>query len=463
MPRRNRARSVSAARPIVEAVEGRTLLSTYLVTNTNNAGSGSLRQAITDANNHTGADVIQFKIGSGAKTISPTSQLPTVNGPTVIDGSTQPGFAGKPLIEINGASAGGAEGLKLTGGSSTVKSLVINRFSNSGIMIMGKGGNKIVGCYIGTDKTGATALANKAHGIFVQSDNNTIGGTTAAERNILSGNIKAGVFLYSAAAHHNKVLGNYAGTDVTGTKAIKNLNGVHVNGGKYNTIGGTTAGSRNVLSGNIHDGALINSTGANYNTVLGNYIGTNAAGTAKLGNGWYGVEISQANNVVGGTVTGARNVISANGYAGVVMYLTTGVNNRVEGNFIGTDYTGTKDLGNVGCGVDITNGAKNNIVGGSTAAARNVISGNDLSGVGIYNSSSYNSVLGNYIGLCCYGKALPNAKNGVLINNGSSNNTVKNNRIAYTTYKAVQISSGSTTQAGTNTTYAKVLAGMPLV
>ena len=460
---RHPARQTRAATAVMEAMEGRTLLSTYYVTNTNNSGAGSLRQAIVDANKHSGADVIAFKIGSGAKTISPTSALPSVTGPTVIDATTQPGFAGKPLIELSGAKAGGAEGLKLTGGSSTVKGLIINRFANSGIMIYGKGGNKITGNFIGTDRAGSLAAGNKAHGVFVQAPDNVIGGTTSKDRNIISGNGKAGVYFYSSSAKNNKVQGNYVGTDVTGNKAVKNLNGVQMSGAPYNTVGGTVSGARNVLSGNTHDGVLINSTGAKYNNVQGNYIGTNAAGTARLGNGWYGVEISQSYNVVGGTTAAHRNVISANGYAGVVMYLSSGTNNRVEGNYIGTDYTGRKDLGNKGAGVDITNGAKHNTVGGTTSAHRNIISGNDLSGVGIYNSSSYNKVLGNYIGLCCQGYALPNTKNGVVINNGSSNNTVKSNRIAYTTYKAVQISSGSTSQAGSNTLYAKVTTGLRLV
>jgi hypothetical protein len=261
------------------------------------------------------------------------------------------------------------------------------------------------------------------------------------------------------------VTGNYFGTDVTGTKKIANQNGVHVNGGQYNTIGGLTAGARNVLSGNIHDGVLINSGNAKGNNIQGNYMGTNAAGTGALGNGWYGVEISQPENIVGGTVAGARNVISANGYAGVVMYLLTGVNNRVEGNYIGTDYTGTKDLGNVGAGVDLTNGAKNNVVGGTTIAARNVIAGNDRIGVGIYNSSTGNQVLGNYIGICANGCSLLNAKNGVLVNNNSSGNVVKANWIAWVggAYKAVQISSGAATQAGTNTLYSTTTLGLKLI
>jgi hypothetical protein len=453
------------SRPVVafEAMESRTLMSTYMVTSTGDSGAGTLRQAILSANSSAGADTIKFAIGSGAKTISPISKLPALTGPTVVDATTQPGFAGKPLIELNGTNAGStADGLKLTGGASTVKGFIINRFSGSGIFIYSKGGNRIVGNYIGTDKTGGLAQGNKAHGILVQSSGNTIGGTASADRNVIAGSLKAGVFVYTSAASANTILGNYIGTDVTGTKKLANNNGVQINGGANNTVGGTAAGSRNLLSGNTRDGILIVSTGSSSNKVQGNYIGTNAAGTGRLGNGWYGVEISQPNNVVGGTTSSARNVISANGMAGVVFYLTTGTGNRVEGNYIGTDFTGTKDLGNVGCGVDATNGASRNTVGGSTTASRNVIAGNDMSGVGIYNGSSYITVQNNYLGIGSTGMALPNSKHGVMVVS-SSNNTVKDNKIAVlNTFNAVQLSGGSASQSG-NTLFAKATLGLRVI
>ena len=206
------------------------------------------------------------------------------------------------------------------------------------------------------------------------------------------------------------------------------------------------------------------SGGTANNTVQGNYIGTTAAGTARLGNGWYGVEISQHDNLVGGTTAAARNVISANGHDGVVFYLTTSVHNRAEGNFIGTDFTGTKDLGNSGAGVCATNGAHDNTVGGATAACRNVIAGNDLFGVGIYNGCSAITVQNNRIGIDANGLALLNAKNGVVINNGSSTCCVRDNTIATAgSYRAVQISSGSTTQSSANSLYLDVTAGLRLV
>src|SRR4051812_26877147 len=97
----------------IEPLEGRTLMSTYTVTNANDAGAGSLRQAILDANGHKGADTVAFAIGSGAKTIPPASRLPGLDDGTSVDASTQPGYAGKPLITLNGAAAGGGvDGIK---------------------------------------------------------------------------------------------------------------------------------------------------------------------------------------------------------------------------------------------------------------------------------------------------------------------------------------------------------------
>src|SRR5215213_2909311 len=159
--------SISAA---IESLEGRTLLSTYTVTNANDAGGGSLRQAILDANAHGGADTIKFAIGSGAKTINLARGLPALGDNLTIDGTSQPGYAGKPLVTLNGSGAGSStDGLKITGGNVTVRGLVVNRFGGSGLLVLGKGSNRIADCYIGTDSSGNAAAANNAHGVLLQS------------------------------------------------------------------------------------------------------------------------------------------------------------------------------------------------------------------------------------------------------------------------------------------------------
>jgi titin len=412
---------------VVEALEARRLLSTYTVTNANDSGAGSLRQAMLDASRHAGADVIQFAVGSGgAKTISPRSPLPDLGDGTVLDATTQPGFAGKPLISLSGSGAGAStDGLRITrGGGVVVRGLAIKNFGGSGILIAGSGGNRIAANYVGTD--GSYDNGNKAHGILVQSPDNLIGGYARADRNVISGNGLSGVFLYTAAAARNAVVGNFIGTDAAGARSIANAkNGVQINGAAGNWVGATKQGARNVISGNGNDGVLIVSAGATLNVVQGNFIGTDATGSKRLGNGWYGVEVSQADNVVGGAARGARNVVTANVYGGVVMYLSSAHGNRIQGNFIGTDCTGTKDLGNVVRGLEFTNGAHDNLAGGSKFSQRNVISGNDGGGVGFYSNSAMNLLYGNYVGTSADGAhALGNTGAGVMVTDHAGTNLV---------------------------------------
>jgi titin len=451
--RRNRSAltaAAAAAAPVVESMEERVLFNTYIVSNTYNSGSGSLRDAIYKANAHSGADTIQFKIGSGLKTIAPTSSLPAVTGATYIDGTTQGGYAGKPLIELRGNSGGGGNGLLLTGGSSTVKGLIINRFSSCGILIINHGGDTIKNCYLGTDSSGRYDYGNGAKGIVVQASNNTIGGTYSSDRNVISGN-GCGIQLYTSAASYNKILGNYIGTDYTGTKAIPNsTDGIAIRSAAHNTIGGTTSGARNVISGNGTDGIVCNGSGANYNTILGNYIGTNASGTARLGNNNYGVEISEAHNTVGGTTAGSRNVISGNKYSGVVLWLASGSDNKVIGNYIGTDYSGKYDLGNYWRGVEITNGSSHNYVGGYSSAERNVMSGNESDGVRVYQGSD-NWIIGNYIGFGSDGyTSRGNTGDGIRLPSANSVH-IDNNKIGNNSGAGVNATTSSSCSMSGNT------------
>jgi parallel beta-helix repeat protein len=414
----------------VDRLEDRTLFNAYTVTNVNDSGTGSLRQAIKDANAHLGADIISFNIGGGGglRTISPTSGLPSVTDPVTIDATTQPGFAGKPLIEIRGDRAGtsSVNGLRVDAGSSTIKGLIINRFSGYGIFLYGKGSNAIRGNWIGLDNTGTADAGNLQYGVFVGSATNTIGGTSSAYRNVISGNDSAGVKFYGAGATGNVVQGNYIGTNATGSAAVGNGAGVHVNEAPGNTIGGSASGARNVISGNKSDGVLVNGTGAINNTIAGNYIGTDATGANRVGNNSFGVEISQPSNTVGGTVGGSRNVISGNTGDGVALYLSTANSCKVQGNFIGTDATGTKDLGNTVDGLMLSDGAYNNTIGGTTSSARNVISGNDGRGVGVFSGAKTNTMAGNYIGTNAAGTgALGNGAAGVnLISTAGTGNVI---------------------------------------
>ncbi len=329
----------------------------------------------------------------------------------------------------------------------TIKGLVINRFSGDGVRIFTEIGihNSVLGCYIGTNPTGTAAAPNGGDGVHILSSaaSNFIGGTNPGDGNLISGNDGYGIEITGSS--DNLVQGNRIGTDRTGAVAIANKkDGVFITGNASgNTVGGTTLAARNLISGNGQVG--LNIFTASNNSVLGNYIGTNAAGTVPLINAIDGVHISAEfpnglaqNNTIGGTVAGARNLlvgdmgvlISGGGSFGHV----TG--NLVQGNYIGTDKDGAASLYNAGyAGVNLCCGAENNTVGGTSVTARNVISGNGSVGVRLGGAKS-NKVLGNYIGTNAAGTAaVGNGKSaqvngrgpGVLIEADAQSNTIGGN------------------------------------
>jgi hypothetical protein len=285
----------------LESLEDRLVLSTFWVINNKNAGPGSLRQAILQANATPGQDTIKFRIGHGQQTITPRSALPRITHPVFIDGTTQPGFAGTPLIELNGAFAGpGANGLVITTGHSAVQGLVINRFRGNGIVLEGNG-NSIEGTYIGTDVSGTQVLGNHQNGVFVAGASNTlIGGTVSSETNEIAGNAWNGVEFsdnvngsVTPPCINNRVQGNWIGTDSTGTLRLGNgLDGVllltlandpansysNQIGGSAPWIGGpgangdVPAGVGNVIAFNDRDGVAINGPHSIGDTIRGNSI-----------------------------------------------------------------------------------------------------------------------------------------------------------------------------------------------
>jgi len=368
---------------------------------------------------------IHFNIGGGGvQTISPGSTLPDIDRSVTIDGTTQPGFSGTPIIELNGSGAADAQfGLEIHAGSSIVRGLVINRFPiGGGIWLRSLGGNTIEGCYIGTDVNGTANMGNYGTGVEIDDvPNNTIGGATAGAKNAISCSQDGhGVGIRGSNATGNKVLGNYIGTDVNGTADLGNIStGVDIREASDNTVGGTEAGARNIISGNDFLG--IDIVGVSRNQVLGNYIGADVNGTAAIGNGG-GISIyGGSDNIIGGTEAGARNIILGNLNAGVG--INGGGGNKVLGNYIGTDVNGTADLGNGGSGVSIAGleSSPCSTIGGSTAGAGNVISGNGGYGIEIYRCGSYTcfyqyQVQGNYIGANAAGTAsLPNDNDGVYL------------------------------------------------
>jgi CSLREA domain-containing protein len=436
------------------AVTTFTVNSTNDTSSTCDASECTLREAISAANvtaNSGGPDEIKFNIpGSGVHTIAPSSALPDIIDSVTIDGYTQPPTGPGPepgpfvRIELSGANAGPSgvdvDGLVITASNSTVKGLAINGWSGRGIVIAGSGttNNKVEGNFIGTDASGGgNAPGNSSGGVDIgEASNNTVGGKTDEERNIISNNGVDGVSIVGADATGNRVEGNFIGTDKNGTADLGNsFDGVRIaQGASNNTVGGLITPDGflgNVISGNDGYGVSIMSftgTASKGNKVEGNFIGTDKNGTADLGNTFDGVTFAgdASANTIGGTpdLIGARNVISGNDH-GVSIFNAGATGNQVQGNLIGTDKNGTNALGNSSTGVYITD-APNNAIGGTTDEARNIISGNHGDGVVIDESSaaSGNKVEGNYVGTDAAGTAdLGNKRDGVVIY-GAPNNTV---------------------------------------
>jgi titin len=323
----------------------------------------------------------------------------------------------------------------LIGGDTADMGNVISGNSGNGMQIQGEGatGNQVLGNYIGTDASGIKALSNGGRvGIVIMTGaaDNTIGGESPGTGNLISGNAGHGIQIQDAGTTGNQILGNYIGTDITGTMALGNdLDGVSIIGGAAdNTIGGETPGTGNLISGNAGHGILIQDVGTTGNQVLGNYIGTDARGIMALGNSLCGIIIlwGAADNNIGGDTPGAKNVISGNAELGVGIQDMGTTGNRIAGNYIGTDAMGIRALGNGSVGVVIMAGAADNIIGSDTVGGGNLISGNAEVGVQIQDvGTTGNQVLGNYIGTDINGlAALGNGLIGVSIMSGAADNLI---------------------------------------
>ncbi|HYP21189.1 MAG TPA: S-layer homology domain-containing protein, partial [Chloroflexia bacterium] len=404
----------------------------------------------------------------------------TVGGTTsgarnVISGNGGPGvqFAGVPgggqvsgnYIGTNAAGTGAipnsGDGVLVNdsaavvvGGTASGSGNLISGNSGNGVALRGHAdGNTVQGNLIGTGASGTTDLGNTQNGIYiapVQPDHNVIGGTTAGARNIISGNNENGVLVDGdvVAAHiATRIEGNYIGTNAAGTAAIANsLSGVHLLDAAGVTVGGSTPGSGNLISGNTQDGVRLGGWGASFDTVQGNLIGTNAAGTAAVPNGRSGLTLgSDAQiNAVGGNSAATRNVISGNTGAGIVVE-ENAHNNEITGNYIGAASNGTTALGNVGAGVVIS--ATNIRLGGTEAGKGNLIAFNGTNGVQVRLGTG-NGVLGNSVhSNGSLGIDLLPA--GVTPNDSGDGDSGPNGLQNYPVLNTVTLSGGNTLVAGT--------------
>jgi len=431
---------------------------TYTVINTNDAGAGSLRQAILDANANVGADLIDFNIpGPGPHTITPLTVLPILtDDATTIDGYTQTGASLNNIPKI------GLDTIiqirldcvnlvnlferciELQSSNNIIRGLAILNTAggNIGLYVESGDDNKIQGNFIGIDVDGNTAAPNE-YGVSVHTNSNrTIIGIDGdgildiGERNLISGNNNDGV---NSGDENTIISGNLIGTDITGLLAVPNgWRGVSISAAN-NIIGVVDNGisddiEGNVISGNIQMGVFFHGNSAG-SQLSGNIIGLSASGDSVLANIDAGVATIATDIIIGTDADGNSddfegNTISGNGEG---VFIAGGADNcLIKGNYIGTDITGTVDLGNTNNGVTLDGaglGVSGAYVGTDNDGINddiegNLISGNGINGIFIEHSDN-NFVSGNYIGLDVSGTLpLGNGQYGVLIEGDSSNNLI---------------------------------------
>lgn len=476
-----------------------TLREAILASNTDTASGAAVGECVAGSG---AGDLIEFDIsGSGLKTIHITSTLPSITRTVTIDGYSQTGASanlanfpapmnGTLTVEIDAAGESGIYGFNITGSQAdgtVVKGLIVNDIPYETFYLSDVDNVSLEGNYIGTSSTGNVADGGGSHGVRIGGDatGNMIGGATPAKRNVISGNGNTGVVFYGSAqttgnfvqgnyigvgadgttrignsqqgvassegptgntiggdgefegniisgnggvgvyllgtGGANSVQGNYIGTDYLGSTPIYNGGGgIVISGADSNVVGGSTSGARNVISGNSAHGISIIDDSDN-NDIFGNYIGVNAAGDAEMGNAVIGINIdtNSGGNEIGSSVSGTGNVISGNGDKGISGGQTA---NSVKGNYIGTNAAGTAAIGNTATGISFSGDGW--VIGGSTSSERNVISGNGTSGVRL-DSASNATIEGNYIGTSSDGNSdLGNGNFGVSLFDSSDNNVI---------------------------------------
>jgi len=480
----------------------------------------SLQEAVAAANTDTsqdsgacpagsGTDTITFNIGAyGSSNIIDVGSTLDVTAPVVIEGRSQPGYAGIPLIEIRG-SFNGLISIDVGGAGSSIKGL---RFTNNYVgsyvsdLQLQADGVVVTACYFDTE--GAGDYGGYSGGIWMSTSSNLIGGTDAADRNLFAGEfgidvtagsnntiqgnyfgltsggnaLLVGMNAHNPAirihplgestsntntirnnviagypigielqypSHGNVIAGNYIGIGANGTTSLGNGVGVQVSGSYSNTIGGITAADRNVISGNTGSGNIVltqySGHNPDFNAIKGNYIGTTADGLSAVSPAITGVSVAYGDtNDIGGTFPGSGNLISGNQTGIMLNAGATGT--TIFRNLIGTDATGMNALGNV---VGISLSETSATIGESGKAGNNVISGQGTAGIRIINGSGTTTISGNRIGVSATGAAaLPNYT-GIKLENASAE--IAQNWIANSTQYGVLIANGSTTTS--NSTY----------
>ncbi|MCB8877315.1 Hint domain-containing protein [Acidisoma silvae] len=444
-------------------------MATITVTNLNDSGAGSLREAIEEANSATGgSSTIVFSV-SGTVTLD--SDLPDITSSVTIDATSAPGATagGAPIVGID---FNGNSGLTFASGS--------NGSSLLGVSVGGAAGNgitiessdvTIAGDYVGLSTSG-TVLANSGDGINIAatSSGNTIGSNPTAASgvvsNVISGNGGNGVQINGSS--DNTLVNNYIGTDPTGSTAIANgENGILItNGATNNLIGGTaytdtstgavndptgdkgtvapvfvTPPLGNLVSGNTGNGILISDNSEN-NVLSGNYVGTTASGNAALGNGGDGVAIddSDNNSLIGCTALENPfvyyNVVSGNGGNG--LHITNSDDTTVQANFFGIGADNATIVGNAGDGILVDGDSSVTQVGGVIPLG-NVSAGNGENGIEVADTASHFISFNTFGGLFAFGAAAPNGNDGILITSTGGFNTLQTNVLSGNVNDGIEI------------------------
>ena len=423
---------------------------TFTVTNTNATGAGSLFQAITDLNaSGSGSNTIAFAVGSGPISIKPGS-LPPVSKSVVIDGTTQPGYGGTPIVELDGSNCTihGCIGLRIFGGNSVIKGLVVNNYSNhdnvqglgaaAGISLA-SGGNSVAGCYIGTDIAGANVKKNDV-GIRIENgaNSNTIGtsSASAATRNLISGN-DSGIesdWSQTVSTSGTIIRGNSFGFNAAGAPLLANYWDMYLDKLGGGNVGGTGAGQGNRFEGKV---ALLETSGL---IVQGNSFGVNGTVT------WAGISIGYGSgNVIGGVAPGAGNTFTNGPYAWAIE-IQDSSSNVIQGNTI-TGYT-------VAVGIYEVNYAGStvgNLIGGTAVGAGNTIRGNTHSGHGaitLVGNQAGTQILGNSISGSA-GTGIDLGDDGHTANDPGDADAGANGLQNYPTLTTVTSGNGTTTISGT--------------
>jgi hypothetical protein len=392
--------------------------------------AGTLRNAINSANAAVGADAITFDgLPAGTQTITLTSALPNVTDAVTIDATGHESTPGSPNVVLTESGVSGSA-LQILAGPSAVKGLAIVNFPTGSGIAIGANDVTVSGDFIGIHPvTGNTSANGVGVGVFGGGPSSltgvAIGGTAATDRNVISGN-NTGIAIENADG--TTIKGNLVGLSSSGTAAKPNTLGIDLSKGTAPTltetgtvIGGDTAAARNVISGNTTAGIELDDETVSQTQIAGNYIGTNADGTAALPNA-RGVFLPGATsaNHIGDGQAGGGNLISGNSVAGIDVG-TSPDQTHVAGNLIGTAASGSGSVPN-GTGI-LVEGGTNTLIGSLFAGTRNIVSGNLGAGVDIRNSAQTVSVRGDFIGLDVNGLRDPN-QDGVVLSSAGTGNVI---------------------------------------